>query len=139
MEGLGRQVESGDALLGQARLLLESAPEGSAEDGSHEQGYGCGDGHPHPDRAAGDPGGQSGGPDLGAATGGQGRPRQRLPESIRQSRQVFDLSPGAGRHGGPVLGVEGGIKELGQEVLVPLRALWGHTRTSPRRASSALS
>ncbi len=71
---------------------------------------------------AGDPDGEGGGADLGAASGGQGGQGQRQPEGVRQVGQLFDLSTSTGRYGRLVLGVEGGVEQLGQKVVVPLRA-----------------
>ena len=83
MERLCGQLEGGEALLGQARLLLERVPERPADHRSHEQGDDGGDGQPRPEGAAGHPDGQGGRPHLGAAAGGQVRQRQRHPEGVR--------------------------------------------------------
>jgi hypothetical protein len=107
------QFQCGEAGAGRGRLL-EGATQSPADDGSYQQRNDRSNEEPGPEGAAGDPDGESGGADLGAASGGQGGQGQRHPEGVGQVGQLFDLSTSAGRYGRPVLGVEGGVEQLRQ-------------------------
>jgi hypothetical protein len=107
------QFQGGETGPGRGRLL-EGVTQGPADDRSHEQRYDRSNEEPGPERPVGDPDGESGGADLGAASGGQGGQGQRHPEGVGQVGQLFDLSTSAGRYGRPVLGVEGGVEQLRQ-------------------------
>jgi len=108
------QFQCGETGPGRGRLL-EGVTQSPADNSSHEQRYDRGNNEePGPEGPAGDPDGEGGGADLGAASGGQGGQGQRHPEGVRQVGQLFDLSTSAGRYGRPVLGVEGGVEQLRQ-------------------------
>ena len=83
MKGLVGEFQRCEPGPGWGRLL-EGVAQSPADDCSGEQSNDRGDKQTRPERPAGDPDGQGGGADLGAAPGGQRGQGQRHPERVRQ-------------------------------------------------------